>query len=102
MDTKTQPEPSTQIEASKSKLEFKVWWVPQIPMKAFEYPVAGFEEGELLLDVLAKYDIFQLENNIKPDYSNAGGICYRHPDYTEGEWWDYDEAEFDEITKLLL
>ena len=27
------------------------------------------------MDVLADYDLFQLNNRIKPDYVNAGGLC---------------------------
>lgn len=26
------------------------------------------------MDVLGNYDLFQLENNIKPDYSNVNGL----------------------------
>lgn len=26
------------------------------------------------MDALANYDLFQLENNIKPDFSNVGGL----------------------------
>ncbi len=55
--------------------DLKVWWIPQVPMKAFEYPVSTPQEGFILLDALAKYDMFQFDNNIKPDYSNAGGLC---------------------------
>ena len=41
------------------------------------------------MDVLADYDKFQFENNIKPDYSNAGGLEI----FENGEWPDwYDEA----------
>ena len=54
--------------------DLKVWWIPQIPMKTFEYPVSSPQEGFILLDALAKYDLFQLENNIKPDFSNVGGL----------------------------
>lgn len=62
-----------QIENPK-KGDLKVWWIPQVPMKPFEYKVSTPEEGFILLDALAKYDLFQLENEIKPDYSNAGGL----------------------------
>jgi hypothetical protein len=54
--------------------DLKVWWIPQVPMKAFHYPVNSPQEGFILLDALAKYDLFQFENNVKPDYSNAGGL----------------------------
>jgi hypothetical protein len=54
--------------------DLKVWWIPQVPMKSFEYPVSTPQEGFILLDALAKYDMFQFENNVKPDYCNAGGL----------------------------
>ncbi len=50
------------------------------------------------MNVLANYDLFQLENSIKPDYSNVGGLEVRRvcdPDACTCrccEWEDwYDE-----------
>jgi hypothetical protein len=54
--------------------DLKVWWIPQIPMKSFEYPVSTPQEGYILLDALEKYDMFQFENKVKPDYCNVGGL----------------------------
>ena len=79
------------------KPELQVWWIPQIPMKAFEYQVPSVGHGKLLLDALAKYDQFQLDNNIKPDYSNVGGLAWRHEIGTEGEWWDVDPDDDDDM-----
>ena len=69
-----------------------VWWIPQVPMKPFYYPVNSPQEAFVLLDALAKYDLFQLENNIKPDYSNAGGLMIFNDDFVENE--DLDDFEF--------
>jgi Superinfection exclusion gene product 17 len=69
----------------------RVWWIPQVPMKAFCVPVDSVEQGRFLLRVLADYDIFQFENRIKPDYSNVGGMeCF-----TDGEWceWENEDGE---------
>lgn len=78
----------------------KLWWIPQIPMKAFEVEVSSVEEGVKLLDVLADYDAFQFENNVKPDYSNVGGLMIQEPD---GEWVDwYDEATGEDDPKAFL
>ena len=60
----------------------QVWWIPQIPMKAFEVPVSSVTEGAKILNVLADYDLFQLNNNIKPDFSNTGGLNI----FEGGEW----------------
>ena len=82
-----------------SKLQ--VWWIPQVPMKAFEVPISSVEEGVKILDVLAKYDIFQFRNNVKPDYCNAGGINQWSED-CDGErnpgwesWYDDESGEDD-------
>jgi hypothetical protein len=68
--------------------KLKVWWIPQVPMKPFEVDVSSVEEGVKIMEVLAKYDLFQYQNDVKPDYSNAGGIMM----IEDGEWTDwYDE-----------
>ena len=70
--------------------DLKVWWIPQVPMKAFEVPVKSPEEAIFIMDTLARYDQFQLDNNIKPDYSNTGGLNV----FEEGEWssWYHPET----------
>jgi hypothetical protein len=57
-----------------SEGDLKLWWVPQIPMQAFEVPVKDIDQAVLLLNTLADYDRFQLENNIKGDYANCVSI----------------------------
>lgn len=78
--------------------DLRVWWVPQLPMKAFEVPVKTLAEANLLLDTLAAYDAFQFENNVKPDYCNAGGLQV----FESGEWldwWSIDGEDFDEFRR---
>jgi hypothetical protein len=59
-------------------------------MKAFEVEVETLPEAVRLLNTLAKYDIFQFENKVKPDYCNAGGVVMFEKE--SGEWVDwYDE-----------
>ena len=76
--------------------DLKVWWIPQIPMKPFEVPVKRIIDAMLLLNVLADYDIFQFENNIKPDYSNAGGLMI----FEDGEWVDWEDEDGNSIDDL--
>ncbi len=89
---------------NKNTQKLRVWWIPQIPMKSFEVNVKSLEEANLILNTLADYDIFQLENNIKPDYANAGGLQVF--DEVENEWVDwYDEEngmDFDEYRDEFL
>jgi hypothetical protein len=74
--------------------KLRVWWIPQIPGKAFHYDVDTVHQGVLLMDTLAKYDLFQFQNNIKPDYCNAGGIqqwCEEDQDWED--WYDEHTGE---------
>lgn len=77
---------------------FRVWWVPQIPLRSGEKPfyveVPDFKTAAILEGVLAAYDEYQYDNKIKPDYANAGGI--ERWDEAEGDWVSIDESEYDE------
>jgi hypothetical protein len=80
--------------------DLRVWWIPQVPGKPFHVSVESPEEAKKLLDTLARYDQFQLDNNIKPDYCNAGGLeCFNQDgDYVDFEWCDwYDDATGEDI-----
>lgn len=73
--------------------DLRVWHIPQVPGEAFRVPVKTPEEGKLVLDVLAAYDLFQLEFNIKPDYANAGGLEVFDADEGWVEWYDEESGE---------
>ena len=73
-----------------------------MPMKPFYVDVASVEEAVKMMDVLANYDIFQFENNIKPDYCNAGGLIVfdendknDDPDGSWGGWYDEETGSED-------
>ncbi len=81
------------------KIKLRVWWIPQVPMKAFRVEVETPQEAKKLLSILADYDIFQFENKIKPDYSNAGGLeVYENEKWNE--WYDSEGEDIDN-TKLF-
>lgn len=68
--------------------KLRVWWIPQVGIEeTFYIPVITPEEGKKFLDVLAAYDAFQLQNNVKPDYCNVGGLQVF--DKEEQEWNDW-------------
>lgn len=73
--------------------DLRVWWNPQVGsgVPHFYVPVRTVREGVLLLDTLAKYDLFQLEHNVKPDYANIGGLCMleanEHGALEWGSWY---------------
>lgn len=81
-------------------LKLRVWWIPQIPGTSFTVAVDSVAEGEKLLKILADYDTFQFEHNVKPDYCNAGGLLIFDPDddtdSPEGSWIDLDAYTSDQ------
>ena len=81
-------------------LKLRVWWIPQVPMESFKVEVRNLREARLLLDTLAKYDQFQLDHNVKPDYSNTGGVQVFNQDGDNEwtDWWSDDGEEFDDLT----
>ena len=68
--------------------DLRVWWMPQVPMEAFTVPIPDIVTGRMLCDALAAYDAFQFEHNVKPDYSNAGGIQVYESDGESMGWFD--------------
>ena len=75
-----------------TKQRLKVNHIPQVGYPAsFEYEVSNVVEGWIVLDLLAKYDQFQLDNNIKPDYASCQSLCLWNEQ--EQEWWEYDAEE---------
>ena len=86
--------------------ELQVWWVPQVPMRAFEVAVSSVAEGVKIMETLAAYDAFQFENKVKSDYCNAGGLrrwcADSDGDGTPGweDWYDDDSGEDDPIEFL--
>lgn len=78
--------------------KLRVWWIPQVPMRPFYVDVSTLEEGTKVMEVLANYDAFQFDNNVKPDYSNAGGIQLLD---TDGEWIDWYDEETGEDDPVI-
>ena len=69
------------------KQKMRVYWIPQVPMKAFHVEVNSVTEAIKIMNILADYDLFQLENNIKPDYCNTGGLQVYNEEEEEWEDW---------------
>lgn len=75
----------------------RVAHVPQVPMKAFRVEVKSLEEARLLFDVLVNYDLFQFENNVKPDYANATFLEEFNEERNEWVSWIDEETGIDDI-----
>lgn len=73
--------------------KLRVWWTPQVPMESFYIPVESPEEGKKVMDLLAAYDCFQYNHNVKPNCCNIGGL--QQYDEDTGEWEDrlYDDGK---------
>lgn len=71
--------------------DLRVWWIPQVPSTTpFYVKVKSEKEAGKVMDILAKYDLYQFEHNIKPDYSNVGGIEIEMED---GTWEGVEDNE---------
>lgn len=76
----------------------RVWHIPNIPGSPFHVYVDAPQEAQRVLQLLAKYDIFQFENNIKPDFCNSGGLEV----FEDGEWCEWlDPENGDEIDEWV-
>lgn len=73
----------------------RVWWIPPVPGKRFY--IETLDEAPLLLTTLARYDAFQLDNNIKPDYCNAGGLEV----FEDGEWLEWNDEWGSDINDVM-
>lgn len=73
----------------------RVWHIPQVPMKPFIVECSTLEQAGKVFEALADYDLFQFENNIKPDYSNASGI----EELVDGEWQEISFNEYDYLSE---
>jgi hypothetical protein len=87
--------------------DLRVWWIPQLgaSVPTFYWLVKDIHTAKTLLDCLAQYDLFQLENRIKPDFCNAGGLeVYDTNSDGEGtpDWVEWmDESSGDDIDQYF-
>lgn len=83
----------------------RVWWIPQVGFggEAFHIPVESVEEAKKIMDVLAFYDCYQLNNNIKGDYCNTGGLEVWDEEFDEWTDWYYEDNDnyFDDVEEYI-
>ena len=82
----------------ENKQQLRVFWIPQVPMTPFYVKVDSVKEGVKIMDVLAKYDMFQYATKVKPDYCNAGGL--QMWDKEQNEWVDLYDEETDDYDPI--
>lgn len=73
----------------------RVWWIPQVPGKPFRVEVTSPVEAAKIYVVLSNYDQFQLENRIKGDYCNVGGL----EELVDGEWAEWHSDDIAELVR---
>jgi hypothetical protein len=82
-------------------MRFRVWHIPQVPGKVFHIQCNSLATAIGLTNVLAHYDLFQLANRIKPDYTNANGIEYY--DHEDGTWTEFEvEDELEDYREAMM
>jgi len=88
------------MENQTEGVRLRVWWIPQVPGTPFHVEVKDIEQATFLMKVLADYDDFQYKNNIKPDYSNVGGLEVFNKE--DQEWEDWDDDDGDDIDEYII
>ena len=89
----------TNLSATPKINQLRVWHIPQVPMKqGFYVPVDSIKDAKLVLDTLARYDLFQYAFKIKPDYTNAAGLEV----YDGTEWFEWYDEEGNDIDKTMF
>ena len=71
-------------------MKLRVWNKPQLLCESFYVPVESVIEAKKVMDILAAYNLFQLERNIKPNFSNTSGLEMFNEESGEWEEW-YEE-----------
>ena len=80
--------------------KLRVWHMPQVGCNAtFYVPVESLEEASHVMAILSCYDIFQLDNRIKPDFCNTCGV--QKYDFEEDCWLDWDSDEYSNFEDYL-
>ena len=73
--------------------DLRVWHITQLPGKPFIVSVSSVEEASKILETIWKYDSFQWEENIKPDYSSVSGLELYDAELDEWCEWYSDNDE---------
>ena len=85
-------------------MKLRVWHNCQVgSVKNFYVPVDSIEEAWNILNTLWRYDLFQYENRIKPDYCNTGGLQVYNPEVADYEDWylETDDDYFDDVDDYI-
>lgn len=82
----------------------RVSWCPQVGSSNwFHIPVHSVEEAKKIMDVLAFYDCFLYNNNVRGDYCNSGNLEVLNEETSEWDGWCYDDIidYFDDVDEYV-
>lgn len=89
------PKEIKELAAAGRENAIRVWHVPQVPGAMFYVSVSSISEARLVIKTLGRYDAFQFDENIKPDYCSASGLEER--DNGNGTWFEWNDEDGNEI-----
>ena len=78
--------------------DLRVWWIPNVPGKPHTVDVKDIDQAKFVLNALADYDLFLLANDLRDDYSNAGGLWM----YEDGVWEEWEDGMGGTIEDLMF
>lgn len=85
--------------------KLRVYYIPQVGSSnaTFYVPVSSVEEARKIMDILACYDLFQLENKIKSDFCNASGLQMFDEELNEWVSWEtgVEDDWFDSVDEYF-
>lgn len=78
--------------------DLRVWHIPQLGSGAvfYVYDVRDVNHALEIIDMLADYDVFQFENDIKPDYCNTSGLEV----FENNSWEEYVSYDHEDISEI--
>jgi len=68
-------------------LMYRAVVIPQVPGEGFVVQTGTQREAESVCDILARFQLFMLEEKVMPDYSNAVFV----------EKWNWDDKEWEDV-----
>ena len=79
------------------EINYSVYWFPVAPMnQPMNLPVPSPVAAGWAIDLLAWFDLYQAEHNLRPDFSNAGGLTVSGKDGEPENWYSDDGEDFDD------
>lgn len=93
------PENVTENTPELNVRTLRVWHFSTLGAPVFHIPVSSVLEARKMLNLLAYYDAFMLQNELRGDYSNSGGLeVWNEEDRDWEEWYSEDGEDIWDYT----